>query len=297
MEPPPPEELMQVPLPAAVLFGLIVGSGILLWLTPLRFRLHEIRGNRVPGWPARWIDFGLWLFGLYCLIYGIQVVVFMTLPAILPFPVPWDLDSGSRDATILAAGLALQLPLLAYLPLMRSYRPELFGFPLSAPEEYPTWSLLRILVAFLLLMPLVLVVNGLWQAVLLGLQELGVSINREPQELVSLIAENESPLLLFGFFLIAVLLAPVAEELIFRGGIYGFLKTRFPRWIALLLSASAFATLHANLASLVPLLFLGIALALAYEASGHIRVPILLHALFNAHQLLILLLLSGNSPL
>ena len=50
-----------------------------------------------------------------------------------------------------------------------------------------------------------------------------------------------------------------------------------------------FGAAHANWASFVPLAVLGVVLALAYEATGDIRVPIVAHGLFNLNTILIVL--------
>ena len=91
--------------------------------------------------------------------------------------------------------------------------------------------------------------------------------------------------------LLAITVAPVTEEMIFRGGIFRYMRTRTPRWVALLVPALLFGALHANLASFVPLVVLGIILALAYERTGSITVPIFAHGLFNLHT--IALIMSG----
>lgn len=295
MDPSLTDEALQVPPLVGFLFILVIGSGIFLWFTPLRFKMADFQADILPGWQIRWIDFGLWLFGLYCTIYGVQVLVFVALPQVLPFTPPWDFESGNRQWTVLVGGLSLQIPLLLYFFLLRAYRPDVFRFPLSVETDPQKRKLIRCLVLFLLTMPCVLLVNLVWNLLLTGLKTVGLPIDDQPQEVVTLIAEVHSILPLIGFFILAVILAPLAEELVFRGAIYGFLKRRFSRWLALILSATAFALLHANLASFLPLLFLGIVLALVYEASGNIRVPILLHALFNAHQLFILILISTSN--
>ena len=80
----------------------------------------------------------------------------------------------------------------------------------------------------------------------------------------------------------AVIVAPVAEETIFRGLIYGAVKRFSERYFAAVISALAFASLHLNLASFLPLFILGLFFALAYEISGCLAVPVIMHASFNA---------------
>lgn len=80
----------------------------------------------------------------------------------------------------------------------------------------------------------------------------------------------------------AVILAPVTEEIIFRGYIYGTIRRYAGRWCGLLLSAALFATIHAHIPSLVPLFALAVCLTLAYEYSGSLWTTMLMHGTFNS---------------
>jgi membrane protease YdiL (CAAX protease family) len=84
---------------------------------------------------------------------------------------------------------------------------------------------------------------------------------------------------------LAVSLAPIAEEFIFRFFLYGVAKRYFGRGIAVLVSALLFAAVHAHLPSFAPLFVLGSCFAIAYEWSGSILVSMMMHALFNAFTL------------
>lgn len=113
----------------------------------------------------------------------------------------------------------------------------------------------------------------------------------ERQELVDLFTQTKSPALLGFMVVLALVIAPVSEELVFRAGFFRFLRTRIPRWAAYGASAGLFALLHANWVSFLPLFVLGVLFAAAYERTGNIRVPMIAHALFNLHTLM--LVLSG----
>ena len=91
--------------------------------------------------------------------------------------------------------------------------------------------------------------------------------------------KNSAILLLF--FLVGGIVAPVAEELFFRGILYGFLR----RWgivVALVLSTTAFAFTH-GLGHGFPLVQAigGILFATAYEIEKNLTVPISIHCLGN----------------
>jgi len=91
--------------------------------------------------------------------------------------------------------------------------------------------------------------------------------------------KNSADLLLF--FLVGGIVAPVAEEVFFRGILYGFLR----RWgivVALVLSTSAFAFTH-GLGHGFPLIQVvgGILFAAAYEIEKNLVVPLTIHCLGN----------------
>ncbi len=80
----------------------------------------------------------------------------------------------------------------------------------------------------------------------------------------------------------AIGLAPIAEELLFRGILYpGIKQAGFPR-AALWGTSLLFACIHWNLPTFVPLLLLAVTLTLLYEKTRNLLAPIAAHALFNA---------------
>jgi membrane protease YdiL (CAAX protease family) len=79
----------------------------------------------------------------------------------------------------------------------------------------------------------------------------------------------------------AVVFAPLAEEFIFRGYLYGVAKQFVgPLWAGLAASL-LFAAIHVHLPAFAGLFLLALALTLVYEISGSIWAPVLMHALFN----------------
>jgi len=82
------------------------------------------------------------------------------------------------------------------------------------------------------------------------------------------------------FFFVGGLIAPVAEELCFRGIVYSF----FRRWgilSALAASTSLFVVLHSFSGIPVTQIVGGIVFALAYETSHNLMVPITIHVTGN----------------
>ena len=83
------------------------------------------------------------------------------------------------------------------------------------------------------------------------------------------------------FFLVGGIVSPVAEEVFFRGVIYGF----FRRWgvlVAVILSTLAFVLVHpAGSGIPLPQITGGVLFAVAYEKERNLLVPITIHILGN----------------
>ena len=85
------------------------------------------------------------------------------------------------------------------------------------------------------------------------------------------------------FFIVGMLIGPIAEEILFRGILYGF----FRRWgapTAVVLSTLLFVLPHTHASgSFIPVTQLigGILFAVAYEVENNLLVPMLIHCLGN----------------
>ena len=83
--------------------------------------------------------------------------------------------------------------------------------------------------------------------------------------------------------LLAVLVAPLAEEMFFRGLLQSMLRRYLRKaWPAVLAASVIFAMMHYQYPQTIPsLLALGIALGYNYERCGRLYPSILMHVLFN----------------
>jgi membrane protease YdiL (CAAX protease family) len=94
------------------------------------------------------------------------------------------------------------------------------------------------------------------------------------------------------FIAVAVIVAPVTEEILFRGLLYPVLRDQFGIKIAVLISAALFGAAHLHFPTFLPLTFLGIVFAFAYEYSGSLLLTMMMHSLFNLFSVMNLLLLK-----
>jgi membrane protease YdiL (CAAX protease family) len=90
----------------------------------------------------------------------------------------------------------------------------------------------------------------------------------------------------------AVMLAPVAEEFIFRGMLYPFVKQLGSPRCAFFGTSAIFALIHLDAGTLVPLFVLALVLTWLYEKTDNLLAPITAHSLFNGANLVLLCLIK-----
>lgn len=112
---------------------------------------------------------------------------------------------------------------------------------------------------------------------------IAVQIGWEPEETEEP-AGLESYLFIGGFlanFLLAVILAPIGEELVFRGVLFKALRNKWGVFWGVLLSSVIFSLVHLDLMQMLSTFPLGIYTAISYHRSGSIYPAIVLHATWN----------------
>jgi membrane protease YdiL (CAAX protease family) len=140
-------------------------------------------------------------------------------------------------------------------------------------------------VAFILVvMPVVVVLQG---ASVYVFEQLGWP--HEDQAAVEMLLGANGCWVTAYFGLFAIVIAPVAEEFIFRGMLFPFIRQLgFPKlaWIGV---SALFALIHANAPAFVALFVFALALTWLYERTDNLLAPITAHALFNAANFVLLL--------
>lgn len=246
----------------------------LLWLR--RSALRESLPGLLRPWEGAPSDFVIFLAcgvlgGLVAELLGVQAAKRSGWPA---------------ETQLILLNTALHVGALGGLLLHRLALERGNGGPAAAPGRAASSGL----VVFLMLLPVLNAAALLWQLALNFLH-----LPNEAQEVVDLFQRTRSIPAKALLIALAVFVAPATEEILFRGGLFRYLRTRTPRPVALGLPAVLFGALHVNwstlegLSAFLPLTLLGILLSLAYERTGRIGTVIAAHALYNLNTVLLLL--------
>ena len=142
----------------------------------------------------------------------------------------------------------------------------------------------RTLKYFVAFLPVILIMSFLCKLMLFEYEE---------QKLVLEIKKNFNNNLFFNFFLI-IIVAPIIEEIVFRGLFYKTLKNFIPFVQASIISSLIFAIIHENILSLTILFLLSLYLTWIYERTNSILYPILTHSIFNFLNLLLIYIGSNG---
>ena len=78
-----------------------------------------------------------------------------------------------------------------------------------------------------------------------------------------------------------VFLVPIAEELMFRGLLFGTIKRRMPFWVAVLISSLIFGIGHFQLMQIGYALIAGVVLSMTYYYTDSLFASIMVHGIFN----------------
>ena len=286
-----PEDLTPtIMLALAGQVALLLGGLFVLGKLYLTKNGRAARHRPSPLAPLPWtiIEFGIAAFVVIAGAVGGQVVAQLVVGSLQL--------TDEQNLTVLGAGFQVGMLIgagLAQIAVVRSRPPLAIDEPaevdppprLTSVPENP-WHAPWIAgpVTLLAAMPVLTAANLAWVFVL---ERLGLNTDKQP--MVDIFSNSQSTSVIIGMSLLAVIVAPLTEELIFRAGMFRFLRSRIARPAAIVLPALLFGSLHANLVAFVPLVLLGVVFALAYERTGRISVPIVAHALFNLNTILLLL--------
>ncbi len=271
-------------LPAV--YSLALAAAGLMALAILLYRRHRYSGYQWPGveaWNIDWLEAG----GFFLLFFSWSLLAGTVSRKVLVLPenpsdnlLAWQ---AVTDGAILQGGMLLLFFFFTLsLPFLR--RPPLSREKLGWKSALGTGFLY-----FLAFIPVRFAVELAWTGLLGQLAKMGVSVPMQEQDIAGNFA-SAGPLAFSALLVLAVCVAPVVEELVFRAGLYRFFKSRMAGRTAIVLASTLFALAHLNVLVFPTLFLFGAALCLAYEATGSLRVPIALHALFNLNSIVLIAL-------
>jgi len=255
--------------------GLTAGLGLILYGLK--------RPPSIRAWRQSLADRALprqMVFLLLAALIGVYLLASLAYSGLFP-------EGGIEPHTVLFQTLAFHLPLLGVCGLLFHFAGiqgrELFGLHWRKAPAMLRLSALYYLAA----LPPLWLLSALGQ---LLLHRLGHEFYM--QDVTQILMAPASRPVRGSLFFIAVVIAPVFEEVFFRGILLPFLVRRIGLTAGIVLVSAAFAGLHGHLPSLLPLFLLSAAFSLAYARTQSLLVPIGMHAAFNGVTVVLLLMIG-----
>ena len=210
-------------------------------------------------------------------LLGISLLfVFFALTSLTAMTHPEAMDMNGISAVALLAGIAFQMvvPIAVIAAALR-----LTSLDKWLGLRWKNWPLVILIAPASVALISILFVGIEKSGYLVWLESMGVETK---QDTVALLENTKDELVLGLMIVLAVVIAPLWEEVVFRGYLYPVLKKYGGMWTGALCSSLLFAAVHNNLAALLPLFLLALMMVWLYELTGSIWTPIAIHACFNA---------------
>jgi hypothetical protein len=118
--------------------------------------------------------------------------------------------------------------------------------------------------------------------------ELLIPMNPNLQPFAQIVLEAKNTKEFLVLLIIGTILAPLGEEIYFRGLVYPAFKKKWGIKKGMLLTGAFFALLHFDLIRFVPLAVGGAGLAYLYEKTGSIITPMVAHGTWNGIMMILL---------
>ena len=114
-----------------------------------------------------------------------------------------------------------------------------------------------------------------------------LKIDPAPQPIFTMYLSEGRTTVVRVLLLLAVVAGPIAEEIFFRGLLYGWLRQRIGVRNGLAISALFFALLHMDAVAFFPILGLGLLFGWVYERTGSLAAPVAIHIFHNGGMLFV----------
>ncbi|MCK6206584.1 CPBP family intramembrane metalloprotease [Bacillus infantis] len=218
--------------------------------------------------PWGWREFILLMLLEFIIVIGVVKLI------VQPFYAEWlkdDLYAGTLTGLTIAVILMAGVYFIALRPKRLSWREA--GVKAFSSKD---WKLIGLYSVGLLIGAVIIVVLTSF---------IGNSWENSKTEAMQ---QNVTFFTVLIAFISAAVISPIYEEIFYRGFLYRWLRTRMGLTGALLLSSLIFTIIHIPTYNVMPVnFFSGILFALAYERTGSIWPPVLIHGLTNGFMVLL----------
>ena len=262
----------------------LIGSLLLLKAFWSIFSIKKIEWQEFKSLDLDLLDMVLLISGGFVVLGEVISPLFsITLVEMVSYNLSFELTQSLK---IFFGDLFMAIPPL----LIIYYQIKSFDCEFNLKKDYFQFkflpikdSLLQGFKGFLMIIPFVLLVSLI--------MNLLIENQNGSNPLLEIVLNNNDLFSFILLFLTTTFLAPLFEEVIFRGVLLPILSKEFGITLGIIISAFIFALAHLSISEMPPLFTLGIGLGITRLISGKLSSSIIMHSLWNGMTFLHLFLL------
>lgn len=227
-----------------------------------------------PQW--RWTDlFLIALVVLAIMLIGLQIISL--------FEQPQEIEELNLELVLATLTVQVSAFLVAIVGVGIFRRVDWRALGYGRPDG--RWMTIALVLGFFCI-PLMAIVNTIVQALL--------GINEPNPQFDFVVPDGFSWVGMVSMLLLAGMLGPLTEEMLFRGVLFHWLRNRWAFLPAALASSLIFGIVHVEIPIITATFVLGLICAWIYERSGSIWTAVVVHAVNNIAGVLVFYLMAFN---
>jgi membrane protease YdiL (CAAX protease family) len=281
-----PPEIQTPQLIAGLIASIILAAGIVADV----FILSTLKKKKID-WKARllqlqarpWNHFD----GIYILLVLGTLFAALILSAQIMDQSGIVLSDNTQNIILLAETIIMHGITIAAIENLRRKHKLSYKACFSTPQLSLPSALKHALLLYIALIPPIIVIAAIVNGILTHFH-----IPIESQQILEMFSESTTPLWMRSTtILLAVVMAPIIEETIFRGIALPIAIKHTSPIMAIFATSAIFALIHGNLQAIAPLFILATGLSVAYIYTRSLIVPIAMHAIFNTASIILYIML------
>jgi hypothetical protein len=248
----------------------------------------NLESSVAPTPRVRWTFRDLVLTGLLTIGLAAALLLTIMLPRLLGVEIIGNLLANrALVMSMTVGGLVYLLAVVAtYVVIVRRKGASWSDIGFRMPPLLGVLLAPMVFVGQLLLLALV---NGLLRTIIGDVENPQIAALTDPN--------GFSWLNFAAVFTVGAIIAPIVEEMLFRGLLYQWLRAHTSVLVAILVSGAIFSVVHVYPVILPPLFVVGVLLAAVFEWTQSLWVTIMLHFFQNALAITTLFVLQANPSL
>jgi membrane protease YdiL (CAAX protease family) len=233
------------------------------------------------------VKFGLFLALLTTFVLPVALMSPLIVAKLLGFPLVEHIGMTVENFGVFVLAVQVVGLLISLVIIAKKLKNNGSTWSIVGLKKFKPFQAARYIVGYYLILLSLLVALAIVAAIIIGFDVPATPNNESGGTGILTLMGN-----FWLTFILVVILAPIIEEIVFRGILFSAIKKRYGLTIGVIGSSLVFTLVHFDPVQMISVLPLGVYLALMYHRTGSIYPGIILHATWN---LLVLLIAQSSA--